>query len=147
MSKMLFVGFGQRRVQSVVSSIEAASGLKIDAATASELDAENTVDLGSFRAVFVNRGMKESRLLRVLEHIRERHPEIPVVLTYGTEPDGKAFLYANRYDCMLFSETDRHGRTLNARELVDVLNEESLESDINRRLMELSMSSGPCSTG
>jgi hypothetical protein len=147
MLKMLFVGFEQRRVRRLASSIEAASRLKIYPATASRLDAENVVDLDSFGAVFVNRGMKESRLLRVLERVRERLPEIPVVLTYANEPDGKAYLYANQYDCMLFSETDRHGRTLNARELADVLKEGLPDSDVTRRLMDLSMSSGPCSTG
>jgi hypothetical protein len=127
MAKMLFVGF--------------------EPATTSKLDAESQVDLEDFRGVFVNREVKESRLAWLLDHIRERHPEIPIVLTYGTEPDGKAYLYANRYDCMLFSETDRHGRTLNARELAETLRRRLLDSDVTRKLMELSMSSGPCSTG
>ena len=146
MSRVLFVGFERRRVRSIVSSIETASGWKITAATCG-IEQENSVDSESFEALFVNREVRESQLVRVLESVRNRHPEIPAVLTYGAEPDGKAYLYANRYNCMLFSEMDRFGRTLTARELAETLQEVSLNGDVTRKLMELSMSCGPCSTG
>ena len=146
-SKMLFVDLRQERVRTIVTSIETASDLKIASTATSGLDPDSHENLEDCLAVFISRDLKESRLVQVLDFLSENHPEIPVVLTYGAELDGRAYLYARKYDCLLFSEKDRFGRTLTAGELAEALQKRSPQSDVTRKLMELSMSCGPCSTG
>jgi hypothetical protein len=72
---------------------------------------------------------------------------MPVALVYDAEPDGKAFLLANRYDCQLFSELDQLGRTLTPTEIGEMLLMRLAGAEIERRLMEISCCTGPCSTG
>jgi hypothetical protein len=144
--RVLFVGLNQRRVKNIVSAIESAADVKIDpvAAATGPRGSSRTQDC---QAVFVSRDLKEHGLVHTLQAVTEAHPQTPVVLVYGAEPDGKTYLYANKYGCMLFSELDRLGRTLTACELAETLQARSSSSAFARKLMELSMSYGPCSTG
>jgi hypothetical protein len=146
-AKMLFVGLDPQRVQSIVSSIEEHSDIEIATETACGLELDGRGRLLDRAAVFISRDLEEPRLPHLLESIRQMHFDIPIVLVYEAEPDGKAYLYANKYDCLLYSEMDRVGRTLSAKELAGELEEISRENDISRKLMELSLSAGPCSTG
>jgi len=144
---LLFLGFTKARVRSIVSAIEGASTLEIDPVMASGIRGFGGQCPGKHRAVFVNRDLKQDRLTKVLEAVRANPGEIPVVLVYHKDPDGRDFLYSNKYGCLLFSECDRFGRTLTAAELAERLTEASPEDDLTRKLLELSLSCGPCSSG
>jgi hypothetical protein len=147
MWKALFVGIRQSRVSGLVASVHKASGLRLDPTVISGLRTADRVDLGTYRAVFVSRDIKQAELIEMLDGIRRTHPALPVVLVYGASPDGRAFLLSNRFGCMLYSELDRFGRTLTGQELAEALQATVSEGDVIRKMMELSMCSGPCSTG
>jgi hypothetical protein len=144
---LLFIGFTKARLRSIVSSIQEVSDLRIDTVTASGMGRSGGPCPGSHRAVFVNRDLKETRLVKVLEAGRDNPRGIPVVLVYGDEPDGRDFLYSNKYGCLLYSESDRFGRTLTASELAETLEAGSPDDELTRKLLELSLSCGPCSSG
>lgn len=145
--KALFIGLRKRRAEAITSAIEAASSLVLDVVTATGLSGVDLSDLKDYGVVFVDRETRETQLVKILDAITDFDPEIPIVLIYKSSPDGKAFMIANQYDCLLFSEMDTLGRTLTARELAEALRYRSPETDHLRKLMELSMSCGPCSTG
>ena len=145
--KALFVGISRSRVSDLIASVEKASGLNLDPTVISGLHSADRADLDTYRAVFVSRDLKQTELVETLESIRREHPTVPVVLVYGDSPDGRAFLISNRFGCMLYSELDRFGRTLTGLELAEALQASLHEEDVIRKMMELSMCSGPCSTG
>jgi hypothetical protein len=146
-ARVLFIGIGQTRVSDIAASIEEASGLELEPIITSGFRRPDRQRLGGFRAVFISRDLKQPGLVEALESIRGGHPDIPVVLVYGTDPDGQAFLFSNRFGCMLYSELDRFGRTLTSSELGEALQSTSPEDGLARKMMELSMCYGPCSTG
>jgi hypothetical protein len=133
-------------MRSIVSSVKKGSKLTLTAVVSSESEDLSHGALERCDAVFINREIKEARLIGALETIREYPLEIPVVLTYEAEPDGKAYLLANRYECLLFSEMDRLKRALTPADIGEALREKTLD-DMTRRLMGISLCSGPCSTG
>ena len=143
----LFLGLKESRVERIVGKIEQASGVALAATVSSNEEPDLDGADGDFDAVFVSRDMAPDRLEKTLERVRGSSETIPLVLVYGSEPDGKAYLIARRYGCWLFSEIDRHPRTFTATELGDNLRESFETTHCARRLMEISLCSGPCSTG
>jgi hypothetical protein len=146
--KALFLGFTHKRVKRITSAIEAAvEEVSIAATVQKRPGARMTAQLEDAHAVFVSRDLEDDLLERTLETVRDRRSDIPIALIYDSEPDGKAFLLANKYDCQLFSELDRLGRTLAPWEIGELLLVRLAAAEIERRLMEISCCSGPCSTG
>jgi hypothetical protein len=129
------------------AAVEAVSGLRVSFTALADPAALDLGDLKAYQAIFLSRDIKETRLVEILEAIRACPAGVPVVLVYGTEPDGKAFLHANRYGCLLFSELDRFGRSLTVHELSEALEQSASETNLMQRLVEVSMAYGPCSTG
>jgi hypothetical protein len=146
-SRILFIGLRQARVSDIISSIEKVSDIRIAATTIPNPSGSSTQQLDTYDAVFVSRDLKQNRLVGMMEAIRDAHPDIPVVLIYAKNPDGRAFLLSSQYNCMLFSELDRLGRTLTSSELAESLHKSSQQNDLTRKLMDLTMCCGPCSTG
>jgi len=140
-----FIGFSQARTRSVTAAIEGASKITVEPVTVR--DTWTGDEPGEMSSVFINREMDEKELARWLETIRDVSADIPIVLIYGSEPDGKSYLLSNRFDCWLFSEKDRLERTLTAAEVGGALANEAPDSAFERRLFEVSLSAGPCSTG
>jgi hypothetical protein len=145
--KALFIGFSHERVKKVVAAIEAAAEITIAAAAHRRLSPKVAKQLDDFHVVFVNSGLEDRVLAGALTTIRKCHSGLPVALVYGQEPDGKDFLLANRFDCQLFSELDHLGRTLTPNEIGEELLMRLAGAEIERRLMEISCCTGPCSTG
>jgi hypothetical protein len=145
--RTLFIGFTKARIKSITSSIEGSSETILVNTRTKDLDASFGELAGKHEAVFIDRDLDEARLVRILEDVRACRPDIPIVLVYGCEPDGRSYLMANRFDCWLFSENDRMDRTLRPAEIGDALAGRSSDSDIERRLFEVSLTAGPCSTG
>jgi hypothetical protein len=140
-----FIGFSQHRIRSIVSAIEGSSDICIEAAEMP--DTWSGEMPGEIRSIFINREIDEKKLTRWLEGVRDVSAEMPLVLVYGSEPDGKSYMFSNRFDCWLFSEKDRLERTLTAPEIGRALAAEAPDSAFERRLFEVSLSAGPCSTG
>ncbi len=140
-----FIGFSQARTRSIASAIEGASEIAIEPVIVRDTWTDG--ELGEVSSVFINREMDEKELARWLETIRDASADIPIVLVYGSQPDGKCYLLSNRFDCWLFSEKDRLERTLTAAEVGRALANETPDSAFERRLFEVSLSAGPCSTG
>ena len=145
--KTLFLGLSRERVQSVVSSIEAASSLSMGVTVCCDPGEKLAELVSSCDAVFINRHLDDSTLDLSLSTIRKHRDAVPVTLVYESEPDGNAFLLAKRYACWLFSETDRLRRTLTPAEVGEALLRESAKDETQKRLMEISLCTGPCSTG
>ncbi|MFH1313168.1 MAG: hypothetical protein ABIJ00_08045 [Candidatus Eisenbacteria bacterium] len=145
--KTLFVGLPRARVQKVVSSVEAASSLRLGVTVCSDPGDRLGELVSRCDAVFMNRHIDDARLDLSLSAIREHRDDVPVTLVYESEPDGKAFVFARKYDCWLFSENDRRNRTLTPAEVGEGLLRESARDETKKRLMEISFSTGPCSTG
>jgi hypothetical protein len=144
---LLFIGFTSARLRRIVSSIEQASDLRISSHAVSGTRGSGEACPGSYQAVFVNRDLKQDRLIDVLEAVQGNPRIVPVILVYGNEPDGRDFLYSNKYGCLLFSELDGFGRTLTAAEVAEALAESLPDDELTRGLLELSLSRGPCSSG
>ena len=140
-----FIGFSQPRTRSIVSAIEGDSEIAIEPLKVR--DAWTGDESGEMSSVFINREMDDTELNRWLETIRDVSEYIPIVLVYGSQPDGKSYLLSNRFDCWLFSEKDRLERTLTAAEIGKAIADEAPDSAFERRLFEVSLSAGPCSTG
>ncbi len=140
-----FIGFSHARTRSIVSAIEGASETAIEPVIVR--DTWTGDEPGEVSSVFINREMDEKELARWLETIRDVSADIPVILVYGSQPDGKSYMLSNRFDCWLFSEKDRMERTLTAAEVGRALANETPDSVLEKRLFEVSLSSGPCSTG
>jgi hypothetical protein len=144
---VLFIGFKQARVRRIASALRSAADLGIVPSGGSRRAGTAAWDPEDYDAVFISRDIDESCLAEALEDVRDKKPDMPLVLVHGGDPDGKAFLLANRYECLLYSELDSLGRTLTAGELAGTLKERLSEGGLGRKLMELSLSCGPCSTG
>lgn len=140
-----FIGFSEERTWSIVSAIEDASDTVIESIALR--DTWTGDGPGGIGSVFVNREIDELELKRWLDNIRDVSVDIPIVLVYGSEPDGKSYMLSNRFDCWLFSEKDRLERTLTAADIGKALADGEPDSAFERKLFEVSLSAGPCSTG
>jgi hypothetical protein len=145
--KALFLGFSKRRVRSLVDSIEKGSVVSIDATARKEVKEENQALTGDYDILFLDRTLGDRKLGKLLRRMRRTSGTTPAVLVYGTEPDGKAFAIASEHGCLLYSENDRLCRGLTPSEIGNAITAELETPDIERRLMEISLSCGPCSTG
>ena len=143
----LFMALTEARIRSIVSSIEKSSDVIIRTTLAGGPHEALGNLLNRSDVVFVNRGQKESKLIRLLESLRQCRADIPIVLVYACEPDGKAYLLANRFDCWLFSEKDRLQRTLTSGEIGEALADRTQDAAVEQRLFEVASCAGPCSTG
>ncbi len=144
--KALFLGFSKRRVKSLVESIEKGSRLSVEATTHREVGSDGG-DLGGYDILFLDRGLGERKLGSLLRRAGRGSEATPAVLVYDREPDGRAFAIASEHDCLLYSEKDRLSRGLTAAEIGEAIKAEVDACGVDRRLMEVSLSSGPCSTG
>ena len=145
--KALFLGFSKRRVKSLVESIEKGSPVSIMAMTRKEVSEESAALGGEYDVLFLDRTLGDRKLGKLLKRVRRQSEATPAVLVYDSEPDGSAFAIASEHDCLLYSEKDRLKRGLTPTEIGEALEAEVATPGIERRLMEVSMSSGPCSTG
>ena len=145
--KALFLGFSKRRVKSLVESIEKGSRVSVEAVSRKEVARDSDALGGDFDILFLDRKLGDRKLGSLLRRVRRECEATPAVLVYETEPDGRAFAIASEHDCLLYSENDRHKRGLTPAEIGDVIEAELESPGIDRRLMEISLSSGPCSTG
>jgi hypothetical protein len=145
--KALFLGFSKRRVTSLVESIESGSGVSIDVTTTREVSEDNEVLGGDYDILFLDRELGDRKLGKLLRRVRQQCEAIPAVLVYDSEPDGKAFAIASEHDCLLYSEKDRLKRGLTPTEIGEAIESELSAPGIERHLMDVSLSSGPCSTG
>jgi hypothetical protein len=145
--KAVFLGFANREMDRVVDCIEAASPVEIEAASSGDTGPGLELSVDTSDVVFVSRAVGDRKLESLLRKIRQVKGETPIVLTYGEEADGKAFLFARRFDCLLFSPADRLNVTLTPAEVGQALQEAALGTRVDQRLMEISMCTGPCSTG
>ena len=145
--RTLFIGLAKARIRRIVSSIEEASQASLVTSRAGISDGNLSELIAASDAVFVGRDQEERNLTRLLGDIRKHHTNIPVVLTYESEPDGKSFMLSGKFDCWLFSDSDHLGRTLTPAEIGEALAGGTDSRTIEQRLFEVSRSAGPCSTG
>lgn|GEM_PF-2234804 len=145
--KALFLGFSKRRVKSVVESIERVSPVSIKATSLGELEEESEALGEMYDVLFLDRKLGDTRLSRLLKRMRRSREARPAVLVYDSEPDGRAFAIASEHNCILYSEKDNRRRGLTPAELGEAIEPEPKSQCYKQRLMEVSMSSGPCSTG
>jgi hypothetical protein len=145
--KALFLGFSKRRVKSLVESIEAGSRVSLEATARREVTEETEVLDGDYDILFLDRKLGDRKLGSLLERARRQCEATPAVLVYESEPDGRAFAIASEHDCILYSEMDRLKRGLTPGEIGDAIEAELKSPGIEKRLMEVSLSSGPCRTG
>lgn len=145
--KALFLGFSRRRMKSLVESIETGSNVSVDATARKEVGGESGDLAGEFDILFLDRNLGDRKLASLLRRVRRSCEATPAVLVYEDEPDGRAFAIASEHDCLLYSEKDRLKRGLTPLEIGEAIKSELEGPGIERRLMEVSLSSGPCSTG
>jgi hypothetical protein len=145
--KALFLGFSRRRIKSLVDSIEKGSRVSVDAVSRKEVPRDSETLGDDFDILFLDRKLGDRKLGRLLRRVRRESEATPAVLVYETEPDGQAFAIASEHDCLLYSENDRLKRGLTPDEIGEVIEAELDSPSVDRRLMEISLSSGPCSTG
>jgi hypothetical protein len=145
--KALFLGFPKRRVKSLVDSIETGSNVSVKATARKEMGSESEDIAGDYDILFLDRGLGDRKLASLLRRVRRSCEATPAVLVYEDEPDGNAFAIASEHDCLLYSEKDRLKRGLSPTEIGEAIEAEVEGPGIERRLMEVSLSSGPCSTG
>ena len=145
--KALFVSLSKSRVSRLIAAIEAEAAVELVPVHWDERDAGIEDLTGDFDAVFINRGLDAEELQDTLKRIRATDKRVPVVLAYEVEPDGRAFVLAKRYGCWLFSEIDRLQRGLTPGQLGEALVERADDRNAHRRLFEISLCTGPCSTG
>jgi hypothetical protein len=142
-----FIGFPQARIKRITSALERAGSPRLEV-TAGVRPGENAADQTRRpEIVFINAEAGHRELTQTVEGVRLGNARMPVVLVYGAEPTGKLFDLARRYDCWLFGESDHLGRGLTADEVAEALGEKLEAGQMRSRLMQVSMSSGPCSTG
>ena len=144
--KALLIGFSAARTARI-AKVFRAPGVQVETVSVDGSAAHDwAASFARADAVFLNTEMGLKRLTGFVERARKARTGLPIVLTYGDEPTGRHFEIARRYDCWLFSEADRLARGLTAREIADAL--EARESEETRsRLVDVSLCSGPCSTG
>jgi hypothetical protein len=145
--RVAFVGFAGHRARRIVEAIGRSSSLPVDPVVVTDDKADSAELADGYGAVFVSTDLGAVRLAALVGEIRRDNPHVPVVLTYGTEPDGKVFELARTQDCWLFSEIDSLKRGLTAEEMARELEAKGEASELSSRLMEISTLSGPCSTG
>jgi hypothetical protein len=145
--KALFLGFSKRRVNSLVDSIEKGSLVSIEATTRKEVKEESEALGGEYDILFLDRTLGDRKLGNLLRRVRRQCEATPAVLVYDSEPDGQAFAIASEHDCLLYSEKDRLKRGLTPAEIGEAIEAELETPGIQRRLMEVSLCTGPCSTG
>jgi len=145
--RVAFVGFAGPRARRIADAIGRSSSLSVEPVVVKEGKADSVELANGFGAVFVSTDLGAGRLAALVVEIRRENPHVPVVLTYGTEPGGKVFELARTEDCWLFSEIDPLKRGLTAEEIARELEAKDEASELSSRLMEISMLSGPCSTG
>ena len=145
--KALFLGFSKRRVKSLVDSIEKGSLVSIEATARKDVKKEREALDGEYDILFLDRSLGGRKLGSLLKRMRHQCEITPAVLVYDSEPDGQAFAIASEHDCLLYSEKDRLKRGLTPSEIGEAIKAELASPDIEQRLMDVSMSSGPCSTG
>jgi hypothetical protein len=145
--KALFLGFSKRRVNSLVDSIEKGSLVSIEATTRKEVKEESEALGGEYDILFLDRTLGDRKLGNLLRRVRRQCEATPAVLVYDSEPDGQAFAIASEHDCLLYSEKDRLKRGLTPAEIGEAIEAELETPSIQRRLMEVSLCTGPCSTG
>lgn len=145
--RAVFVGFSEGRARQVAEALERSASIHIQVKVADDAGEAEAELAGRLDAVFVCTEVGWRRLGPWVEQVRETNRSVPIVITYGQEPDGWTFQIASRHDCWLFSETDRLGRGLNPDELGEALRANVEAGEMRSRLMEISSCSGPCSTG
>jgi len=145
--KVAFVGFTGTRARRITDALEQASVLSLETTVIRESKANATELAGAFGAVFMSTELGTKRLAGLVGELRGANSHMPIILTYGTEPDGKVFELARTQDCWLFSELDGLKRGLTADEIARELEARSEASELGSRLMDISLVSGPCSTG
>lgn len=145
--RTVFIGFPKTRAKRIVESLARSANLEMDVRLADDAG-EDEADLASrLDVVFVSTEIGWRRLGPWVEQVRRDNRSVPIVLTYGREPDGWTFQISSRYDCWLFSDTDCLGRGLNLDELGEALRVGVKTGEIKSRLIDISACSGPCSTG
>jgi hypothetical protein len=145
--RVLFTGLSAARARSIVKTLEKAQSPAMEATIAERVEEGQAALASRLDAVFVSTEIGSSLLTYLIEETRRRNSRVAIILTYGSEPGGKAFDLARRHECRLFSEMDRLQRGLTVAELAEELGEVLEVKQIRSRLMEVSLSSGPCSTG
>jgi hypothetical protein len=145
--KALFLGFSKRRVKSLVDSIENGSRVSVFATARKEVPDTGESLSADYDILFLDRSLGDRKLGSLLKKVRRECEATPAVLVYDTEPDGRAFALASEHDCLLYSEKDRLKRGLSPAEIGNAIEAELRTTRVERRLMEISLSSGPCSTG
>jgi hypothetical protein len=142
-----FIGFPQARMKRIIGVLERAGSPRLEVA-AGVRSGEGVADqVCRPEIVFINAETGHRELAQTVEGVRLGNARMPVVLVYGAETTGKLFDLARRYDCWLFGENDHLGRGLTADEVAEAIAERLEASQVRSRLMQVSMSSGPCSTG
>lgn len=145
--RTVFVGFSKSRAKRISEALERSANLEMQV-TVTDDAGEDQAELASrVDAVFVGTEIGWRRLGPWVEQVRGNNRSVPIVLTYGQEPDGWTFQIASRHDCWLFSETDHLGRGLNPDELGEALRTRVEAGQMRSRLIDISACSGPCSTG
>jgi hypothetical protein len=145
--RAVFIGSTKRAIDQIVECIEAASSIEIDAVKRECTCRDLRAVVAASDAVFVDRAVETRSIEKVLRLIRQHCSDIPVVITYQDEPDGRTFVLARRYDCLLFSPKDKLGITLTPAEVATALEESLSAACAEQKLMEISLCTGPCSTG
>jgi hypothetical protein len=145
--KALFLGFSTRRVKSLVDSIEKGSLVSIEATARKEVKRESEALDGEYDILFLDRRLGDRKLGSLLRRVRRQCEVTPAVLVYDSEPDGRAFAIASEHDCLLYSEKDGLKRGLSPSEIGEAIKAELEAAGFERRLMQVSLCTGPCSTG
>lgn len=145
--RVALVGFTAGRAKRLAATVQGAMSLGLEATNLSAAKADPAGLAATFDAVFVSTELGPRRLAALVADLRRESAHTPIVITYGAEPGGKIFQLAATLDCWLFSEIDRLERGLTPDELAEELQERKEASEMGSRLMEISLLSGPCSTG
>lgn len=145
--KALFVGLPAARAKKVATSIERDLPVGLEVTMAETREADLAGRASRYNVIFVGAGMGQKVVGALLDDIRGKAGSVPVVLVYDAEPNGRIFQQALRHDCWLYSEMDRLKRGLTADELAEALWTRAEGGKTTSRLMDISFSSGPCSTG
>jgi len=142
-----FIGLGQARIKKIVEALERAGCPRLEVTAGWRAVEGAASQPGRPEVIFVNADAGGKDLAHTVEAVRLAEPRMPVVLVYGGEPTGRLFDLARRHDCWLFGESDNLKRGLTADEVAEELADRLEARQMRARLMQVSLSSGPCSTG
>ena len=145
--KALFVGMSRARAGQLVSAIEKASSVTLGVTVCYDPGEKLGELISGCDVLFLGMHLENGRIEQLLGAVRRHRDRLPVALVYESEPNGNAYLFAKKYNCLLFSEMDRHQRTLAPAEVGEELLRHSARDETERRLMEVSHCTGPCSSG